>query len=139
MRDGTAKLLSRIHAVLYRLTAGVVGRRLVDNDILLLTTTGRHSGEPHTVPLLYLEDGDRYVVFASWGGRDRHPEWYLNLLAHPQGVVQVRGRRRPVTTTTAGAGERKRLWARAESAYSGYAAYQARTERKIPVVILHPS
>lgn len=139
MRDGTARLLSRLHTGLYRVTSGMVGRRLVDNDMLLLTTTGRRTGAAHTVPLLYLEDNDRYVVFASWGGRDRHPEWYLNLLADPRGVVQVRGRRLPVIATTAAAGERERLWVRAEAAYSGYAKYQTRTEREIPVVILEPS
>lgn len=139
MRDGTVRLLSRLHTALYRLTSGMIGRRLVDNDMLLLTTIGRRTGAAHTVPLLYLEDDDRYVVFASWGGRDRHPEWYLNLLTDPQGVVQVRGRRRPVTSTIATASERERLWARAESAYSGYADYQNRTDRQIPVVILDPS
>lgn len=139
MRDSTAKVLSRIHTALYRLTSGVIGRRLVDNDMLLLTTTGRNTGHPHTVPLLYLRDGDRYVVFASWGGRDEHPEWYLNLLADPHGVVQERGRRHPVVATTAGGDERNRWWARARSTYSGYAAYQDRTDRTIPVVFLDPT
>lgn len=139
MRDGTAKVLSRIHATLYRLTSGVVGRRLVDNDMLLLTTTGRSTGRPHTVPLLYLRDGDRYVVFASWGGRDQHPEWYLNLLAEPHAVVQVQGRRQPVVATTAEGDERERWWTRAESAYDGYATYQQRTDRRIPVVFLDPA
>ena len=68
MRDGTAKFLSRIHTGLYRMTSGVVGRRLVDNDMLLLTTIGRRTGKAHTVPLLYLSDDGRLVVFASWGG-----------------------------------------------------------------------
>lgn len=139
MRDRTAKVLSRIHAALYRLTSGVIGRRLVDNDMLLLTTTGRRTGRPHTVPLLYLRDGDRYVVFASWGGRDQHPEWYLNLVAEPHAVVQVQGRRHPVVATTADGQGRERWWARAESAYDGYAAYQERTERRIPVVFLEPT
>ena len=139
MRDNTAKVLSRIHTALYRITSGVIGRRLVDNDMLLLTTTGRHTGDPHTVPLLYLGDGDRYVVFASWGGRDRHPEWYLNLRAAPHAVIQVQGRRQDVVATTAGNDERERWWALAQSAYSGYATYQKRTEREIPVVFLDPS
>lgn len=138
MRDGTARILSRIHSAVYRLTAGRVGSRLVANDMLLLTTTGRRTGVPHTVPLLYLDDDDRYVVFASWGGRDRHPEWYLNLVADPRGVVQVLGRRVPIAARTAGASERERLWARAQEAYSGYSAYEARTTRQIPVVILDP-
>ncbi len=138
MRNGTAKFLSRVHSVLYRITSGVLGRRLVDNDMLLLTTTGRHTGEAHTVPLLYLSDDDRYVVFASWGGRAQHPEWYLNLLADAQGVVQVRSQRMPVRSMTAEGDERERLWGRAETAYSGYAEYQTRTDRQIPVVLLVP-
>lgn len=139
MRDNTAKILSRIHTALYRLTSGVIGRRLVDNDMLLLTTSGRHTGDPHTVPLLYLRDADRFVVFASWGGRDEHPEWHLNLMRDPQAVVQVRGRRQPVVATIAGERERERWWARAKSAYSGYAAYQKRTDRQIPIVFLDPT
>lgn len=139
MRDNTARALSRIHTALYRLTSGLIGRRLVDNDMLLLTTTGRHTGEPHTVPLLYLTDGDRHVVFASWGGRDRHPEWYLNLVADPHAVAQVRGRHHPVVATTAGKDERERWWAQAQTTYSGYSAYQKRTERTIPVVFLDPA
>lgn len=136
MRDRTARILSRFHTALYRLTSGVIGRRLVDNDMLLLTTTGRHTGRPHTVPLLYLRHGDRLVVFASWGGRDGHPEWYLNLLADPRAAVQVRSRRNPVVASAAEAVERDRWWTRAQSAYAGYAVYQERTDRQIPVVFL---
>ena len=100
MRDGTAKWLSHLHTALYRTTGGRVGRRLVDNDMLLLTTRGRITGSPHTIPLLHLTDDSGYVVFASWGGRPNHPEWYLNLLAEPDAVAQVDGRLHPVTATT---------------------------------------
>ncbi len=136
MRDGTAKFLSHVHTAAYRLTRGRLGRRLVDNDMLLLTTVGRRTGRSHTVPLLYLEDGSGYVVFASWGGRENHPEWYLNLLANPAGVVQVLGRRREVCARTATGDERERWWAGALAAYDGYRVYQSRTDRQIPVVIL---
>ncbi|MDH3249341.1 MAG: nitroreductase family deazaflavin-dependent oxidoreductase [Acidimicrobiia bacterium] len=136
MRDGTAKRLSRLHTVLYRATRGRVGRRLVDNDMLLLTTVGRNTGKPHTVPLLYLRDGERLVVFASWGGRDEHPEWYLNLAAHPDTEVQVDGERIRMTARTAEGDERARWWVAAQRAYDGYTTYQSRTDRQIPVVIL---
>lgn len=136
LQDATAKYLSRIHTIAYRSTSGLVGRRLVDNDMLLLTSVGRHTGRVHTVPLLYLEDGGRYVVFASWGGRDRHPEWYLNLTAHPDASVRVRRARHAVTASTAGSEERAVWWERAVHAYAGYAGYQARTDRQIPVVFL---
>jgi F420H(2)-dependent quinone reductase len=101
MRDVTARRLSRLHRGIYRLTRGRVGKRLVRNDMLLLTTTGARSGKPHTVPLLYLRDGDTLVVIASWGGRPYHPDWYHNLLAHPVATVRVRSRTWDVRARTA--------------------------------------
>ena len=136
MRDRTAQRLSRLHKLLYRATRGVVGRRLVNNDMLLLTTTGRTTGEEHTVPLLYLEDGNDLVVVASWGGRDNNPHWYQNLAADPRVVVQVRGRRWPATAATAGPQRRAELWPQVVAAYGEYETYQSRTDREIPVVIL---
>ena len=138
MRDGTAKWLSHLHTGLYRATAGRIGRRLVDNDMLLLTTRGRVTGQPHTVPLLYLPDGDRYVVFASWGGRTNHPEWYLNLRAEPAARVQVESTRVQVVARTSEGPEREQWWAAAQRAYDGYTVYQSRTDRQIPVVMLEP-
>jgi deazaflavin-dependent oxidoreductase (nitroreductase family) len=136
MRDRTAKHLSTLHRVLYRGTRGLVGRRLVDNDMCLVTTIGRKSGARHTVPLLCLSDDDHLVVIASWGGRDRHPEWYLNLQANPAATVQVLGERWPVEARTATAMERAAWWPRVVDAYDGYAAYASRTNREIPVVFL---
>ena len=124
--------------MLYRSTGGRVGRRLVHNDMLLLTTSGRHTGAEHTVPLLFLRDGDRFVVFASWGGRPSHPEWYLNLLADPLVQVQVDRRRTDVRARTAEGEERNRWWVAARRAYDGYEIYQSRTDRQIPVVMLEP-
>ncbi len=136
MRDLNVKLLSRLHTALYRLTGGRVGRRLVDNDMLLLTTTGRRSGTEHTVPLLYLRDGDDLVVIASYGGRPNHPEWYRNLLTNPRATVQILGETFPVRATTMTPQERSEWWPRVVDAYSDYAEYQSRTTREIPVVRL---
>lgn len=136
MRDGTAKWLSTLHRVLYRLTAGRIGRRLVANDILLLSTVGRVTGKTHTVPLLYLRDGADFVVIASWGGRDQHPEWYLNLLKEPRAEVQIEGHRFAVRARPAGAAERATLWPNVLAAYDGYREYESRTQREIPVVLL---
>lgn len=138
MRDTTARRLSAIHKVLYRATAGLVGRRLVNNDMLLLTTVGRRSGRRHTIPLLYLVQDPHLYVIASWGGRDQHPEWYLNLLEEPNVDVQVDGRRFRATARPLGEPERTHWWQRAVAAYDGYATYQSRTERLIPVVSLTP-
>jgi deazaflavin-dependent oxidoreductase (nitroreductase family) len=136
LKDSSVKRWSAVHSFLYRLTRGLVGRRLADNDILLLTTTGHRSGEEHTVPLLYLHDGDRYVVIASYGGRPHHPTWYENLLAHPEVAVQIRSRRRSMLARTATPEERERWWPQVVAAYQGYADYQSRTGRKIPIVFL---
>ena len=138
MRDSTAKRLSALHRIAFRATRGLVGRRLVDNDMLLLTTTGRRSGTARTVPLLYLAEGESVIVIASWGGRPTHPEWYLNLVANPEVVIQIEGSRRVMRARTADGHERARWWPRIIEAYDGYREYQSRTDREIPVVILEP-
>lgn len=138
MNDTTAKYLSALHTALYRATGGRIGHRLVHNEMCLLTTTGAHSGRPHTVPLLYLEDGDRLVLIASYGGRAHHPDWYYNLTEMPAATVQIFGDRRLVTARTADATERAGWWPRIVAAYPDYDTYQSRTEREIPVVFLDP-
>jgi len=138
LRDESVKRWSRVHNILYRLTGGLFGRRMVDNDILLLSTTGRRSGEAHTVPLLYLRDGDRLVVIASYGGRPDHPAWYHNLVADPKVGVQIRSDRTEMLARTADPAERDLWWPRIVGAYAGYADYQSRTDRVIPVVFLVP-
>ncbi len=141
MRNNTVRTFSRLHRRLYRATNGRVGRRLprIDAPMLLLTTTGRRSGKPHTVPLLFLSEGDGWLVIASYGGRDHHPAWYLNLVADPSCTVQVDGKSAPATATTLDADARTQLWPKVVAAYDGYAAYQAKTERQIPLVLLTPT
>lgn len=136
MRDRTAKHLSTLHRLLYSMTRGRIGRRLVNNDMLLLSTIGRNTGNKHTVPLLYLRDGSDIVVIASWGGRNAHPEWYLNLQANPRVSIQIDGHQQPVTAATADRRRRTRLWPMVIEAYDGYSQYQSKTDREIPVVIL---
>ena len=133
------KRWSTFHTVLFRATGGLLGRRLVDNDMLLLTTKGRRSGKPHTVPLLYLTEGDRIVLIASYGGRARHPEWYENLCAHPEVDIHLpMWRKRRMLARTAESAERSTWWPRIVEAYEGYSIYQSRTSRRIPVVFLEP-
>lgn len=138
MRDVTARRLSRLHIFLYRATRGVLGRRLVHNDMLLLTTTGSRSGRRRTVPLLYLRDDGTLVVIASWGGRPHHPQWYTNLVANPQVTVQVRAKRWQAQARTANPDERAVWWPRVLAAYKGYRLYESNTDRVIPVVFLEP-
>lgn len=132
----TVRALSGLHIGLYRATGGRLGRRLARHDMLLLTTTGRRSGRPHTVPLLYLRIKDELAVVASYGGHPTHPDWYRNLLAHPRAEVQVDGDHFPVIARTADPSERRRLWALAVAEYAGYRGYQEKTDRLIPVVLL---
>ena len=140
MKDSSVKRWSRFHTVLFRATRGWLGNRLVDNDMLLLTTIGRITGSDHTVPLLYLTEGDRVIVIASYGGRDFYPDWYLNLVENPEvGVRLPRQSRRSMVARTADSDERENWWPRIVDAYEGYAAYQSRTDREIPVVISEPA
>lgn len=138
MKDRNLKLASQFHRSLYQLTGGLLGTRLVNNDMLLLTTTGHRTGKRHTVPLLYLSDMGRYVVIASYGGRPQNPAWYTNLVANPEVEVQIGRRRFAVTARTADPDERAALWPLIVDAYKRYAEYQARTDREVPVVYLDP-
>jgi len=139
MKDASVKRWSRAHRILFKVTRGYLGNRLVHNDMCLLTTTGRRSGKTHTVPLLYLQDGDRLVLIASYGGRDRYPDWYLNLSADPSvGVQKPHASPHRAIARTASHDERDIWWPRIVEAYDGYEVYQSRTEREIPVVFLEP-
>jgi deazaflavin-dependent oxidoreductase (nitroreductase family) len=125
------------HVRLYLETDGDVGYRWRrDSRILILTTTGRRSGEPRPKPLIFGEDGGRYVVVASQGGAPRHPYWYLNLSASPDVHVQIRGDRFRARARTAEGEERERLWRRMAEIWPPYDEYQQKTERQIPVVVL---
>jgi deazaflavin-dependent oxidoreductase (nitroreductase family) len=131
-----SRLLWRIHRWVYRRSGGRVGGRLVGMPVLLLTTTGRRTGRPHTVALTFLPDGENMVVIASNGGARRNPHWYANLEAHRDASVRLGRATIRVTGREASGDERERLWRRAVTAYRGYGAYQRRTRRRIPVVVL---
>lgn len=136
MKDHTVRRMSALHTFAYRTTSGRLGRRLVNNDMLLLTTVGRSTGREHTVPLLYLREGDRLIVIASYGGRAEHPEWYRNLVVHPRASVQILGDRTEVTAKTMTEDERAEWWPQVVDAYGDYDVYQSRTDRQIPIVWL---
>ena len=130
---------SRLHVWLYRSTRGRIGARIGNNlPVLLLTTTGRKSGKRRTTPLLYVEDGGRYVIVASVGGAPKHPAWYLNLRSDPSATIEVGGRTLAVQAETAKPEERARLWQALTRMYPTYDTYQAKTTRIIPVVALTP-
>ena len=105
---------------------------------LLLTTTGRKSGEPRSLPLIYGKVGDDYVVIASKGGMPNHPLWYVNLQARPECELQVGAKRVEARARVAEGEERERLWEQMVEIYSPYTDYEKATERTIPVVVLEP-
>jgi F420H(2)-dependent quinone reductase len=142
LADRNWPLLNRFfgaHAALYRGTGGRLGRRLPGlPPFLLLEHIGAKSGTRRIAPLVYFEDGDDLVIVASKGGFPRHPAWFHNLCANPETEVRVGTERRPVRARVATDAERERLWPGAVETWGGYADYQARADRKIPLVILEP-
>src|SRR5262245_56051995 len=128
--------LSRLNVALYRLTGGLIGGRLAGSPVLLLTTIGRRSGRSRPVPARYLREPEALVVVASKGGTDEHPLWFNNLESNPEVTVEVRRERRQVRARVASDAEHDVLWPKVVAMYRGYASYQRRTTRKIPLVIL---
>lgn len=124
------------HIRRYLASDGADGHDYQGFPTLLLTTRGRRSGLWRRTALIYGRDGDRYVVVASNGGAPRHPHWYVNLLAHPEVRVQVRGERFTARARPAGPDERSRLWELMTGIFATYRTYARQTSREIPVVIL---
>jgi F420H(2)-dependent quinone reductase len=128
-----------LHVAAYRATRGLIGHRMIGTPpMLLLDHVGAKTGTKRTTALAYMRDGDRLVVVASKGGHPHHPAWYHNLQAHPDTTVQVGAERRAVTARVASPDERSTLWPRIVDVYGGFAGYQRRTDREIPLVILEP-
>ena len=131
-------LLGEDHMRRYHETDGAVGAEWNGAPALLLTTTGRKTGEDRTSPLIFGRDGDDYLVVASVGGMPNHPAWYLNLQADPHASIQVLGDRFDVEARTASPEEKPRLWQIVNEVWPNYDVYQSRTDRVIPVVVLTP-
>jgi deazaflavin-dependent oxidoreductase (nitroreductase family) len=137
--SGFWRLTGKLHTRLYRWTGGRVGHSSAGFTHLLLTTIGRKSGEPRTVPLTYLQDGVNYVLVASNGGADRHPAWWLNLEHNPRATIQVGGETRNVVAARATGDDWARLWPKVKAYNPFYGVYEQITDRNIPVVILRPA
>ncbi len=135
-------LLGRVmqgHTAIYRASHGLIGHRFPGAPpMLLLDHVGAKSGRRRTSPLVYTVDGQNLILVASKGGYPKNPAWFHNLRANPDTTVQVGSGHRDVHARVADAEERARLWPMALKTYGGYAAYQKRTEREIPLVILEP-
>lgn len=132
------KLITGFHKFLYRATGGVVGGLVMGMPNLLLTHTGRKSGRVFTTPLFYLPDKDRFVVVASYGGNPKPPAWWLNLQAGSYGEAQVGNRVFRVRAEQADEELKAELWPVFARHYPDYDAYQANTDRVIPLVVLTP-
>ena len=128
--------ITRLHRWLYVASGGRLGARASGLRFLLLHHVGRSSGRRFTTPLLYVEDGGRWLVVASNAGDRRHPAWWPNLRAHPDVQIQVGSERIEVRSRTAAGAERASLWSKLTAVYPPYAEYQRRTQREIPVVVL---
>jgi F420H(2)-dependent quinone reductase len=137
--DWALRLGGKVNVPLYRASHGRVFGRIGRAPVLLLTTTGRRSGQRRTAPVLYLADGERLIVIGSNAGNVRAPAWALNLKATPQAEVQVRGERRPVRARVAEGEERAGLWRRMNEQYGGFEDYRVRTGRDIAVFVLEPA
>jgi deazaflavin-dependent oxidoreductase (nitroreductase family) len=133
------QLGTALHVAAYRLLRGQIPQRWLGRHCILLETHGRKSGRARVTPLLFLREGQDYIVVGSWGGSDRHPHWFLNLRADPSVIVNDHGRHVPaVATVIEDDADYGRIWQRFVSLYSDYAMYQRRTARKIPLVRLSP-
>ena len=138
-KDLAAKAVTGFHRAVFQTTRGRVAGRMFRMPVVMLTTTGRRSGKRrHTMLTSPVQEGDRVILVASWGGDDRHPTWFLNLREHPDVEIVMEGERRPMRARVADAAERERLWSAIVEHYKGYSQYQTRTDREIPVVILEP-
>lgn len=125
------RIMEEFHA-----NGGKVGGRFAGTDILILTTTGRKSGQMRWHPLAYSRDGERYIIAASKGGAPTSPDWYFNLMANPSTVIEVGAEVIPVVATVAEGAERDRLYAQHAAKMPGFKDYEKNTTRTIPVVVL---
>jgi F420H(2)-dependent quinone reductase len=139
------KLASRLNVAVYRATGGQIGGTWRVGSafprglpLCLLTTKGRKTGLPRTLPLLHLPDGDRVILAASQAGMAKNPLWYNNLRADPEVTIQVRRNIRRMRARPADPAERAELWPRLVAMYADYDKYQSWTDREIPVIICEP-
>jgi F420H(2)-dependent quinone reductase len=131
-------LLSGLHVWLYRMSGGRIGGRMFNSPILLLTTTGHKSGQPRTLPLIYLEAGaSSYAIVGSYGGSDKMPAWAVNLQKKPTAQIQIGSRSFQVTCSVAAPQRKAELWPKLVALYPDYQVYQDRTAREIPVFLLN--
>jgi deazaflavin-dependent oxidoreductase (nitroreductase family) len=129
----------KLNVPVYRLSGGRIGGKVGDGPVLLLTTTGRKSGEPRTAPILYLAHGDAMILIDTNGGNERLPAWSHNLTAKPRAQVEIGRRKLGVTARVASGAERDELWRACVDQYSGFDEYVEWLDRTPSVWVLEPA
>jgi len=139
MSQKTARL-NMFSLILYNLTGGRIYTGRVEDPVglLVLTTTGRKTGQPRSVSLVYIKSGSSFVISASNAGRDKHPGWYFNLLSNPQVTVRLKDQQIEAVAEVADSKQRNQLWEQLVKASPMFARYPKLTSREIPMVLLHP-
>ncbi len=132
------KVVLSIYIFLYRLTSGAIGGQMAGLKVLLLTTTGRKTGQPRTTPLGYFKQEGNFVVIASNGGAAQNPAWFYNLTSNPQVTIQIGNKQLAAKAEQVDAEKRKQLWVELVKMAPVYEKYTQRTKREIPLVILQP-
>jgi deazaflavin-dependent oxidoreductase (nitroreductase family) len=136
LKPNTIRLFGRLHAWLWRLCGGKLDNALGRLPFMMLTTTGRKTGQRRTTPVLYLQDETGLIVIASFGGNDMHPAWYLNLEQCPRAEVIVKGEQRRVIAHKLTPEEKEVIWPRLVQLHPQFETYQQRTHREIPLIRL---
>jgi F420H(2)-dependent quinone reductase len=132
------RIFTGTHAFFYRLSGGRLAGKVQGLRVLLLTTTGRKTGKARTTPLGHFEQEGGYVIIASNAGFDTHPAWFLNLKSNPHATIQLGDHRLDVSAEIVGPDKRGRLWSQLIELAPGYAGYEKKASREIPIVILRP-
>jgi F420H(2)-dependent quinone reductase len=135
---GALRALGRLNTPIYRLTRGRLMNKVGRAPVMLLTSTGRRSGQPRTAPVLYGTDGQRLIVVSSNGGNHNQPGWAYNLKDNPNAEVEIRGRRQSMRARVAEGEERERMWRLMNEQYAGFDDYDANVTREIAVFVLEP-
>jgi deazaflavin-dependent oxidoreductase (nitroreductase family) len=139
IKDVFARGANVLHKAIMKGTRGRIGGTGFGMPVVILTTTGRKSGKQRETMLTSpVHDDQRVVLVASYGGDDRHPAWFLNVRDNPDVELEMKGKKRPMRAHVASVEEKKTLWPEVTAAYKGYAQYQTKTDRDIPLVILEP-
>ncbi|HTW43467.1 MAG TPA: nitroreductase family deazaflavin-dependent oxidoreductase [Solirubrobacteraceae bacterium] len=132
------RALGRLNTPIYRLTRGRLMNKVGRAPVMLLTSTGRRSGQPRTAPVVYGSDGDNFIVISSNGGNHNQPGWAYNLKDNPDAEVEIAGQRTPVRARVAEGEERQRVWQMMNEHYAGFDDYEANVTRNIAVFVLEP-